>query len=49
MNQLIGIGATALIAGGELLRYPGQEGRDLAGLVLIFAGVVAALELKRGK
>jgi len=49
MSWLIGIGATALIAGGSLLAYPGNEGRHIAGLVLIIAGLTAAIELNRGK
>lgn len=49
MNWLIGLGATALIAGGCLLAYPGREGLHLAGTTLIIAGLTAVLELKRSR
>jgi len=45
MNWLIGIGATALIAGGILLTFPGAVGRRIAGFIMTWVGLTAALQL----
>jgi hypothetical protein len=44
-NWLIGALGTALIGGGLLLAYPGEDGRHLCGMIVIIAGLQCILHL----